>query len=130
MSAPASRDRDFERELAAIAARRAALGGAAEAFADAVEHRLRKGQREYGAGTWATGGLQRLLAEMAEEGADGGGWGTLAAQLVQLSQLAGELDPARAELILTHLTDALAGAVVLWYHGTQALETLLAADGA
>lgn len=127
---PAPRDRDFEAELAAIAARRAALGGAADAFAAAVEHRLRKGQREYGAGTWATGGLERLVCEMTEEGADGGGWGSLAAQLAQLELAAGELDPARAEAVLGHLVDALAGAVVLWYHGGRALEVLRASDGA
>lgn len=112
---PSKRDPTFERELAAAATRKAGLAGVDESFFAAVQHRLAKGELEYN-GTWAERGLPTLIEELIEEGADGGGWGTLAARLAQL-------DPEVAEeAVLEEIMLAIAGAVQLWYHGHRALE--------
>lgn len=55
-------------------------------FADQVAERLAMGEDAYGT-RWQEMGIERLLAEVTEEAADIGGWGTLAAQAPDLPDL-------------------------------------------
>lgn len=114
------RSPEFERALAEAATSKAGLSSLADSFHAAVQARLAKGAAEYG-DTWPERGIERLLAEMLEEGADGGGWGTLAARLAQLG-------PDVDERVGEEIMQAVAGGVLLWYHGHRALE--LVRDGA
>jgi hypothetical protein len=58
--------------------RHARLPGLAGEFSDAVLARLRRGEREYGAGSFRRIGLERILDEAIEETVDISGWLVLA----------------------------------------------------
>lgn len=62
------------------------LPAEAHTFTRHVTDRLAMGQREYG-NRWRSAGIKCLLAELADEAADLGAWGVLAAQSPDLADL-------------------------------------------
>lgn len=89
------RDPEFERAFLNEAERLAGMSSGG--YAEAVQDRLQRAERQYGQDSYLNLSMARLLTEIADEAFDLGGWGCMSA-LASYPKVAD--DDARGELLL------------------------------
>jgi hypothetical protein len=113
----------FERQMLEEVARAAGLWGVeVERFTDAVNERLKMGEREYG-DNFSDRSPGELLREIAEEGEDVAAWALLAAQRIHGLALEG-FDADEAAEINGLLIAAAASGLQSWSRVKRAEKTL------
>lgn len=120
------RDGPFEDDFLEAAERSVGVWGSQ--YAERVRDRLERGQHRFG-DRWRAQGMDKLVAEVREEGLDLAGWSVLAAQLTFIEQEARLLDPETALLVRLKLQQIAALGAKADALAAEALDAYRAARG-